>query len=72
MTAFGSDYSMRIWLQPEKMAELAVSVDEVTSAIETQNVQAAAGSVGKMPADTNQQFQYTTSVKGRLKRSERV
>ncbi|MBP2630259.1 MAG: bepE 2 [Firmicutes bacterium] len=66
VSAFGSDYSMRIWLQPEKMAQLAVSVDEVTSAIEAQNIQAASGSVGKMPADTNQQFQYSTRVKGRL------
>lgn len=64
--AFGSDYSMRIWLQPEKMAQLGISVDEVTSAIEKQNVQAAAGAFGKMPAASDQQFQYTAKVKGRL------
>ncbi|MBP2635316.1 MAG: transporter, hydrophobe/amphiphile efflux family [Firmicutes bacterium] len=63
---FGSNYSMRIWLQPEKMAQLGISVDEVTSAIETQNVQAAAGTLGKLPAESEQQFQYTARVKGRL------
>ncbi|WP_371378318.1 efflux RND transporter permease subunit [Sporomusa aerivorans] len=66
VSAFGSDYSMRIWLQPEKMAQLGIAVSEVTSAIETQNVQAAAGAFGKMPADSKQQFQYTARVKGRL------
>lgn len=64
--AFGSDYSMRIWLQPEKMAQLGISVSEVTAAIEAQNVQAPAGSVGKMPVSSQQQFQYTTRIKGRL------
>ncbi|WP_094606295.1 Efflux pump membrane transporter BepE [Sporomusa silvacetica DSM 10669] len=66
VSAFGSDYSMRIWLQPEKMAQLGISVGEVTSAIETQNVQAAAGAFGKMPTASQQQFQYTAKVKGRL------
>jgi multidrug efflux pump len=66
VSAFGSDYSMRIWLQPEKMAELAISTSEVTSAIEKQNVQAAAGSLGKMPVASDQEFQYTARVKGRL------
>ncbi|TWH47168.1 hydrophobe/amphiphile efflux-1 (HAE1) family protein [Sporomusa sp. KB1] len=63
---FGSNYSMRIWLQPEKMAQLGISVGEVTAAIETQNVQAAAGTFGKLPAASKQQFQYTARVKGRL------
>ncbi|MBP2636586.1 MAG: bepE 2 [Firmicutes bacterium] len=66
VTAFGSDYSMRIWLQPEKMAQLGIAVSEVTAAIESQNVQAAAGSFGNMPAASQQQFQYTAKVKGRL------
>lgn len=64
--SFGSDYSMRIWLQPEKMAQLAVSVDEVISAIESQNTQAASGALGKRPSGANQDFQYSTRVKGRL------
>lgn len=66
VSAFGSDYSMRIWLQPEKMAQLGISSGEVTTAIEAQNVQAAAGAFGKMPTPSAQQFQYTAKVKGRL------
>jgi len=64
--SFGSDYSMRIWLQPEKMAQLSVSVDEIISAIETQNTQAASGTLGKRPSSSNEPFQYSTRVKGRL------
>ncbi len=67
---FGSDYSMRIWLQPEKMANLGISASEVTAAIAAQNQQAAAGSLGKMPTDMNQEFQYTAKVKGRLTTNE--
>ncbi|AJQ26438.1 efflux RND transporter permease subunit [Pelosinus fermentans] len=66
VSEFGSDYSMRIWLQPEKMAQLGISVNQVTEAITKQNVQAPAGAVGEMPADSQQEFQYTTRVKGRL------
>lgn len=70
VTSFGSDYSMRIWLQPEKMAQLTISASDVTSAIEAQNVQAAAGSLGTMPNDSTQEFQYTARVKGRLSTPE--
>ncbi|MBP2645291.1 MAG: transporter, hydrophobe/amphiphile efflux family [Firmicutes bacterium] len=66
VSEFGSDYSMRIWLNPQKMEQLNVSATEVTSAIESQNKQAASGAVGKMPNDSGQEFQYTTRVKGRL------
>lgn len=66
VSEFGSDYSMRIWLQPEKMAQLGIAASDVTSAIEKQNVQAPAGSVGQMPAADEQEFQYTARVKGRL------
>ncbi|GBG57017.1 multidrug ABC transporter [Sporomusaceae bacterium FL31] len=62
----GSDYSMRVWLQPEKMAQLGISANAIISAIEKQNVQAPAGALGKMPADAGQEFQYTARVKGRL------
>lgn len=66
VSAFGSDYSMRIWLQPEKLAQLGVAVTEVTAAIEAQNKQAPAGTLGQMPVDSGQDFQYTAKVKGRL------
>lgn len=64
--AFGSDYSMRIWLQPEKMARLGISTSEIKSAIQNQNQQAASGSLGQMPIAGKQDYQYTTRVKGRL------
>lgn len=63
---FGSDYSMRIWLQPEKMAQLGLATSDVIAAIEKQNVQAPAGALGKMPVAAEQEFQYTARVKGRL------
>jgi multidrug efflux pump len=66
VTEFGADYSMRIWLQPEKMARLGIDVSTVVSAIEEQNVQAPSGAVGEMPAPAQQEFQYTARVKGRL------
>ncbi len=44
---FGSDYAMRIWLDPAKMQNLGVTISEVTAAIKGQNLQAAAGTVGQ-------------------------
>lgn len=63
---FGSDYSMRVWLNPDKLAELGLTVADVTSAVKEQNVQAPAGTIGQMPAPKNQEFQYTGKVQGRL------
>ncbi|MCH1929791.1 multidrug efflux RND transporter permease subunit [Shewanella sp. A25] len=60
------DYSMRIWLNPDKLTTLMLSASEVIGAIQTQNIQVAAGKVGGMPAPDNQQFQYVLQVKGRL------
>jgi len=66
VSEFGADYSMRIWLQPEKMAQLGIAASDVTAAIQKQNKQAPAGSLGKMPAAGEQEFQYTARVEGRL------
>lgn len=63
---FGSDYAMRIWLNPQKMALYGVTVSDITSAIKGQNLQAAAGTIGANPAESTQQFQYTVTVQGRL------
>lgn len=68
--SFGSSYSMRIWLQPEKMAQLGISPDEVVSAVESQNTQAASGAVGQAPSDGSEPFQYSTRIKGRLDNTE--
>ncbi len=63
---FGSDYAMRIWLNPQRMALYGVTVADVTTAIRGQNLQAAAGTIGASPVETTQQFQYTVKVQGRL------
>ncbi len=68
---FGSlDYSMRIWLDPERLTALSLTPDDVIEAIRGQNIQAAAGSVGTAPADDDQQVQYMLQAKGRLKDPE--
>ncbi|WP_432459362.1 efflux RND transporter permease subunit [Agarivorans sp. QJM3NY_25] len=66
----GMDYSMRIWLNPDRMASLGVSVDDAIAAIEEQNIQVAAGRIGAAPVPQDQQFQYTLSTKGRLSHPE--
>ena len=62
----GDDYAMRIWLNPEKMAGLGISVQDVQGAIKDQNVQAAAGQIGKNPAATGQDMSIMIRVQGRL------
>lgn len=63
---FGSDYGMRIWLDPTKMAQNGVTASEVLAAVEAQNQQVAAGNIGSRPLNTDTAFQYTIMVKGRL------
>ncbi|TVM17075.1 hydrophobe/amphiphile efflux-1 family RND transporter [Oceanidesulfovibrio indonesiensis] len=68
---FGAaDYSMRIWLDPGKMAELGLTVNDVAAAINEQNVQAPAGQIGLPPVPKGQEFQYSVQVKGRLTDAE--
>lgn len=64
---FGSsEFSMRIWLDPERMASLDLSTSEVLAALREQNVQVAAGRIGQEPAASESGFQYSISTKGRL------
>ena len=63
---FGADYAMRIWLNPDKLAEVDLTVANVISAITEQNQQAAAGTVGSMPVAQGQEKQYTGKLQGRL------
>ena len=63
---FGSDYSMRIWLNPDKLAEYDLTVSDVSNAINEQNLQAAAGTIGSMPLAQGQEKQFTGKVQGRL------
>ena len=64
---FGAqDYSMRIWLQPDKMAQLGVTTSEIAAAINEQNAQNAAGKIGQEPTTSEQKLTYTVTAKGRL------
>ena len=60
------DYSMRVWLDPQKMAVRNLSADDVTAAITQQNIQVAAGQIGQPPVPKGQVFQYTMTTLGRL------
>ncbi len=66
-TIFGArDYSMRIWLNPAKMAQLGVTPTDVAQAIAAQNAQYAAGKIGAEPAPPGQALVYTVTARGRL------
>jgi HAE1 family hydrophobic/amphiphilic exporter-1/multidrug efflux pump len=62
----GQDYSMRIWLHPDRMAQLGVATTDITAAIQAQNAQYAAGKIGQEPAPPDQQLIYTVNARGRL------
>ena len=67
VSAFGSgEYSMRVWLDPEKMRVRGVSPADVMAAIESQNMEVSAGSVGAPPTADGQQFEFTLTSQGRL------
>lgn len=70
ISIFGQEYAMRLWLQPDKMAQLGVTADDVANAIKTQNIQAPVGSIGTRPTDAEQEFQYSASAQGRLSTPE--
>jgi multidrug efflux pump len=66
-TIFGArDYSMRVWLKPDRMAQLGVTPTDVAAAISAQNNQYAAGKVGQEPAPAGQSLTYTVTARGRL------
>jgi len=60
------DFSMRIWLKPDKLAQLGLTATDVTNALQEQNVQIAAGSVGAPPQNSLQAFEYTVVANSRL------
>jgi multidrug efflux pump len=70
VTLFGSGYSMRIWLQPDRMARLGVTPTDIANAVRGQNAQYAAGRVGAEPAPPGQQLNYTVTARGRLVKPE--
>lgn len=68
---FGArDYSMRIWLQPDRMARLGLTTGDITAAINAQNAQYAAGKIGADPAPAGQQLVYTVTARGRMLEAE--
>jgi len=70
INVFGYEYSMRIWLDPEKLAALGLAAEDVVAAIREQNVQVAAGMIGAPPVPDGTAFQYTVTTQGRLSTAE--
>src|SRR5262245_23619827 len=62
----GTDYGMRIWLRPDKLAKLGLTPSDIIQAIKEQNLQAPAGRVGMRPSPADQEFTYTVSAPSRL------
>jgi HAE1 family hydrophobic/amphiphilic exporter-1/multidrug efflux pump len=67
VTIFGAqDYSMRIWLKPDRMAQLKLTPSDIAAAVRAQNAQNAAGKIGQEPAPSDQMLAFTVTAKGRL------
>jgi multidrug efflux pump len=67
---FGSQYAMRIWLDPYKLYQFGLTTADVTSALQTQNTQVSAGQLGGLPAVPGQQLNATITVQSRLRTPE--
>ncbi|CAN5271474.1 N/A [soil metagenome] len=66
----GQDYSMRVWLDPDKLASRNLSAGDVIKTLREQNIQVAAGQVGQPPVPKGQELQYTLRTLGRLVEAE--
>src|SRR5262245_10303640 len=64
------DYSMRLWLDPQKMAAFGLNAQDVIAAVQAQNVQVAAGQIGQPPTPSGQVTQYIITTLGRLKNTD--
>lgn len=67
---FGSDYAMRVWVQPDKLAKLAVTVPQIVQAIQGQNTVNPSGQIGGDPVPKGQEYTYTVLSQGRLESPE--
>src|SRR5215831_7390209 len=68
---FGAgQYAMRLWVKPDQLAKLGITVTDIVNAIQAQNTVNPAGKVGAAPAPVGQQFTYTVLAQGRLKSPE--
>ena len=65
-------YSMRVWVDPDKMAKLGLTATDISNAINAQNRQNPAGAVGQAPAPPGTDFQYSVNAPGRLDRSAAI
>jgi multidrug efflux pump len=71
VAVFGKrDYSMRVWLDPDRLTATGISAGDVVNSLREQNVQVAAGQIGQQPASDGVNFQYTMSTLGRLTEPE--
>ena len=66
----GTDYGMRVWLNPDRMAQLALTPSDVMAAIREQNIEAPGGRIGMRPAAADQEFTYTVTAASRLVSAE--
>jgi multidrug efflux pump len=67
---FGSQYAMRIWVDPMKLNSFQLTMADVTSAVQAQNAQVSAGQLGNLPAPATQELNATVSVQSRLQTAE--
>ncbi|QXW42880.1 efflux RND transporter permease subunit [Pseudomonas amygdali] len=69
-TLFGSQYSMRVWLDPDKLTSFSLTPLDVSEAIQAQNAQVSAGQLGALPAQPGQQINATITAQTRLRTAE--
>ncbi|WP_422924769.1 efflux RND transporter permease subunit [Singulisphaera sp. PoT] len=69
VSVFGRKYAMRIWMDPDRLANMKIAPTEVIQAVQQENVQAAAGKIGGQPVPTGQDFEFPITVKGRLEKA---
>ncbi len=71
VTVFGAgQYAMRLWVTPDRLAKLNITIPEIINAVSTQNTVNPAGSVGAEPVPTGQEFTYAVRAQGRLQSPE--
>jgi len=70
LRVFGSQYAMRVWLDPDKMAKFALTVSDVTTAVQAQNTQVSAGQLGALPAVSGTQLNVTITAQSQLTSAE--
>jgi HAE1 family hydrophobic/amphiphilic exporter-1 len=70
ITSFGDDFGMRVWLNPDKLAALGITTNEVLGALQEQNLQVAVGSIGGTPQPNKQAFEYNVFTNSRLNKKE--